>query len=124
MILKFAECIYIEDPTFITGFNDSSFDWPFILRKIEYWGDPDFYDNYRSGHPKTKFLTEFATKVQGAVIVRGRRDKQSGFTIYTESKNLFRSSDVKITASNTRKGLGLDIAGIICIDTRTLLMKD
>ena len=39
-------------------------------------------------------------------------------------KDLFKSSDVKITASNTRKGLCVDIPGIICIDTRTLLMKD
>ena len=31
---------------------------------------------------------------------------------------------MKVTANNTRKGIAIDIPGIICIDTRTLLMKD
>ena len=46
MILKFAELVYMEDPTFITGFNDSAFDWPFLKQKIEYYGDPDFYSAF------------------------------------------------------------------------------
>ena len=43
MILQFAHQIYKEDPTFITGFNDSAFDWPFLKKKIEYWSDPEYY---------------------------------------------------------------------------------
>ncbi len=31
---------------------------------------------------------------------------------------------MKVTAGNTRKGISVDVPGIICIDTRTLLMKD
>ena len=31
---------------------------------------------------------------------------------------------MKVTAGNTRKGICIDVPGIICIDTRTLLMKD
>ena len=42
MIHEFARQIYLEDPTFITGFNDSSFDFPFIRQKLEYYSDPEF----------------------------------------------------------------------------------
>lgn len=33
--MKFAKLIHDLDPSFITGFNDSSFDWPFIRDKLE-----------------------------------------------------------------------------------------
>jgi DNA polymerase elongation subunit (family B) len=60
MILKFAELVYTEDPTFITGFNDSAFDWPFLKQKIEYYGDPDFYcGQSKLKKPKTSFLLQF-----------------------------------------------------------------
>ena len=42
----------------------------------------------------------------------------------SELKALFQTNEVKINAGNSRKGIALDIPGIICIDTRTLLMKD
>ena len=55
MILKFAELVYMEDPTFITGFNDSAFDWPFLKQKIEYHDDPDFYSAFDHGsHASSK----------------------------------------------------------------------
>lgn len=61
MILKFAELVYKEDPTFITGFNDSAFDWPFLKQKIEYYSDPDFYNGLSTlKKPKTAFLLQFA----------------------------------------------------------------
>ena len=34
MIMLFADRIAEEDPAFLTGFNDSSFDWPFLLGKL------------------------------------------------------------------------------------------
>ena len=42
----------------------------------------------------------------------------------SELKAVFQQSEVKINAGNSRKGIVLDIPGIISIDTRTLLMKD
>ena len=34
MIMRFGQLINDLDPTFITGFNDSIFDWPFIAKKL------------------------------------------------------------------------------------------
>jgi DNA polymerase elongation subunit (family B) len=39
MILTFAKHIRDRDPTFITGFNDSYFDLPFIKKKLHMYGD-------------------------------------------------------------------------------------
>lgn len=38
MILEFARHIRRTDPAFITGFNDSSFDWCFLVKKLEMYG--------------------------------------------------------------------------------------
>jgi hypothetical protein len=64
----------------------------------------------------------FAYYLQDLKFERG--DRVRGYDCYTKPAFIFKSNDVKITAGNTRKGLGLDIPGIICVDTRTLLMKD
>ena len=36
--MKFGQLINDLDPSFLTGFNDSSFDWPFITKKLELFG--------------------------------------------------------------------------------------
>ena len=54
----------------------------------------------------------------------GRAFERTGFKYATNQTRIFKSSDVKVTAGNTRKGICIDVPGIICIDTRTLLMKD
>jgi len=71
MIHKFAECIYKEDPTFITGFNDSSFDWPFLKQKLEYYSDPSYYSGnvYKKKNPANTELVSFTKKIQGVVRV-------------------------------------------------------
>lgn len=71
------------------------------------------------GH--SEMLT-FAQKAQG--VVRQCGYKVKGFDCVVKHEHLFKSSDVKVTAGNTRKGISINIPGIICIDTRTLLMKD
>jgi DNA polymerase elongation subunit (family B) len=38
MLMEFARRIRENDPTFITGFNDSSFDLPFLVKKLEMYG--------------------------------------------------------------------------------------
>jgi DNA polymerase elongation subunit (family B) len=127
MIMRFAELIYQEDPTFITGFNESSFDWPFIKQKLELHSDPEYYASPAKPprEPKNKYVAQFTGKLQGMVFdAQGRAYSNTGYKYATRQTAIFKSSDVKVTAGNTRKGICIDVPGIICIDTRTLLMKD
>ena len=97
MIKDFFALINLFDPSFITGFNDFQFDFPFIKDKI----------------------SMFSTK--------GVRNDiqdllQQGF-MFKSTNNLFQSQSIKINASDNKAGISLDVRGIISIDTRILLMK-
>lgn len=60
--MTFATHIYINDPSFITGFNDSSFDWPFILKKLEMFGKKN-----SRGEFNTTYVSRFADILNGVV---------------------------------------------------------
>lgn len=127
MILRFAALVYQEDPAFITGFNESSFDIPFLKQKLELHSDPEYYQSAVKPprEPKGTYVKRFAGLLQGMRFDSGGRGyADTGYKYATRQGNVFKNSDVKVTAGNTRKGLCLDVPGIIGIDTRTLLMKD
>ena len=127
MIQRFAQFVYEEDPAFITGFNESSFDWPFLKQKLEYYSDPVYYSAATKPDraPKSKYTQEFTGRLQGVTFdTAGRAYQGTGYRYATRYGAIFKSSDVKVTAGNTRKGICIDVPGMICIDTRTLLMKD
>ena len=51
MISKFAELINRRDPAFITGFNDSKFDIPFLIGKTDML-NADFKTKFTIGFKK------------------------------------------------------------------------
>ncbi len=102
MIQSFFELVNLMDPSFITGFNDFQFDYPFIRDKISTFAASE-------GTPKISKL-----------LFRGFVTQMNGKTFMG---NLFSSQSIKINASDKKAGISLDVLGIISIDTRILLMK-
>ena len=102
MIQGFFEMVNLFDPSFITGFNDFQFDYPFIRDKI------------------TTFEQIEGTFKITKLLYRGFISQKNGKSFMG---NLFNQQNIKINASDQKAGVCLDVMGIISIDTRILLMK-
>lgn len=85
----------LADPCVVTGFNDFKYDWPFVQQRLKFFGLSSHFQ--RTASPR--------------------------FQPEAGAKPLFRSMEIKINASDKKPGICLQLPGIICADTRYLLIK-
>lgn len=92
-------------PDYVSGFNDSSYDWPFVFRRAEVL-DQQF------GFKLMKELRE-------RTCVLRVTDEVAKYTI----KGVNNDIDVKIDAETKTRVVFLDVPGYICLDTRVIFRQ-
>src|SRR5436190_4706639 len=96
LLTNFARCIKQINPDIITGFNDSGYDWPFIIGKLEKFG----------------LLQQFMK------IITNRECSIEQIETYNILEN-----EIKISATDMIKAKYIKLPGILNIDTRICYKK-
>lgn len=92
-------------PDYVSGFNDSAYDWPFIFRRAEVLDQ----------HLGTKLMKELRERT----CVLKVTDEISKYTI----KGANYETEVKLEGDSRARTVFLDVPGYICLDTRIIFRQ-
>jgi len=101
LIAAFAQFISLLKPEFIIGFNDSDYDWPWLVNRAKVYKG---------------LLAEMATLMDCSVPFYPHTDD----TVFTR---VYKKSSVKLEATNNADGYAMYLPGYIPIDLRTVFRK-
>jgi DNA polymerase elongation subunit (family B) len=131
LILKFSEILGEVYPAFISGYNDSCFDWNFIFTKaVQYGILSKFYRNI------TRNLTDLNINKYGladehleAIDIEKLRKLDKSIDEVRKTKIKIRSPpvlsivNIKLDATSNPVNIYIEFIGISCVDTLTCVKK-
>lgn len=109
VIKAFFDCWSRLKPDIVIGFNDSQYDWPFIIQKIRYYGLMAFVSDKISAAP---------AKSSKIIAAASARSETSGFDDYN-----VRKSTIKISSDEVFTCEYLKFPGYLPIDVRVPFKK-